>query len=120
MTTEIASENGIALDIDATKKCTSAITELVISIVNYKRKIMLFTAIAMILGIAVSLILPVKYTSTTRIMPPQQAPSLSMMFMYSPTAGPSPAVLGTACSAGSIWNPIEFYSGLLSSKSIAD
>jgi uncharacterized protein involved in exopolysaccharide biosynthesis len=87
-----------------------------------KRLVALVTGIAALVGIVVSLLLPVSYTATTRIMTPQQTQSSAAFLMsqmaLNPT-GTSPLAGATGGSLG-LRNPNELYLGLLASRPIAD
>jgi tyrosine-protein kinase Etk/Wzc len=78
------------------------------------------TAIATLLGMVAYLVLPVRYTATTKIMPPQPTqPSASMLMTQLASTGPSP-LAAIAGSGLGLKNPNELYLGLLSSRPIAD
>lgn len=80
------------------------------------------TGIAMLLGIVISLLLPVSYTATTKIMTPQQTQSSASFLMGQLALNPStPNPLTAATGATlSLRNPNELYMGLLASRPIAD
>jgi tyrosine-protein kinase Etk/Wzc len=80
------------------------------------------TGIAMLLGIAISLLLPVSYTATTKIMTPQQTQSSASFLMGQLALNPAtPNPLAAATGATlSLRNPNELYMGLLASRPIAD
>ena len=87
-----------------------------------RRLVLLATGIAFVIGIVVSLLLPVSYTATTKIMTPQQTqPSAALLMSQlaiNPTAGnPLAAATGGGLS---LRNPNELYLGLLASRPIAD
>ncbi len=81
------------------------------------------TGIAVLVGIVVSFILPVKYTATTEIMTPHQTqPSAAYLMgelsLNSSTTNPLAAAAGGTTL--SLRNPNELYMGLLASRPIAD
>lgn len=87
-----------------------------------KRLVLLATGIAFLIGIVVSLLLPVSYTATTKIMTPQQTqPSaallMSQLSLNSTVTNPLAAATGGGLS---LRNPNELYLGLLASRPVAD
>jgi len=88
-----------------------------------KRLVALASAIAALVGVVVSLVLPVKYTATARIMTPQQTQSTAAFLMgqlaMNPT-GSAPLAAATGGTALSLRNPNELYLGLLASRPVAD
>ena len=77
-------------------------------------------AIGMLVGIGLSLLLPVKYTATTKIMTPQQMQSTAAMMMNQ-LAGSSSGIMSSSAGAAlGIRNPNEVYIGILNSRTIAD
>jgi tyrosine-protein kinase Etk/Wzc len=87
-----------------------------------KRPVALTTGIAFLLGIVVSLLLPVSYTATTEIMTPQQTQQSTALLMSQLALNPSTTspLSGAAGGALSLRNPNELYMGLLTSRPIAD
>ncbi len=79
------------------------------------------TAAGMLVGIAVAWLLPVRYTATTIIMPPQQTQSAAALWMMNqlPTSGPS-SWAALASGGLSLKNPNDLYIGLLESRPVAD
>jgi tyrosine-protein kinase Etk/Wzc len=78
------------------------------------------TAIAMLAGVTMCLVLPVRDTATTKIMPPQQTQSAASMMMNQLAnlgAGSLAAVAGGGLG---LKNPNDIYVGLLNSRPIAD
>lgn len=72
------------------------------------------------LGILVSVILPVSYTATTRIMTPQQTPSSASLLMNQ-MANSGGGQLAMAAAGGlGLRNPNDVYIGLLGSRPVAD
>jgi tyrosine-protein kinase Etk/Wzc len=75
---------------------------------------------AMILGVIISLILPLSYTATTKIMTPQQIPSSASLLM-SQMANSGGGQLAMAAAGGlGLRNPNDVYIGLLNSRPVAD
>jgi tyrosine-protein kinase Etk/Wzc len=75
---------------------------------------------ALILGVVISLILPLSYTATTKIMTPQQTPSSASLLM-SQMANSGGGQLAMAAAGGlGLRNPNDVYIGLLNSRPVAD
>jgi tyrosine-protein kinase Etk/Wzc len=77
------------------------------------------TGIAIIVGLVICFVLPVRYTATTRIMPPQQTQSAASMMMNQLTAAGGGSLAALA-GGGLLKNPNDIYIGLLTSRPIAD
>lgn len=80
-----------------------------------------FIGAAVLLGIVLCIALPVRYTASTKIMPPQQSPSSAMMMMNQ-MGGNANSSLATTLAGGALGlkNPSEIYVGLLKSRPIAN
>ncbi len=75
---------------------------------------------AVVAGILLSVLLPVRYTAITRIMPPQQAVPSAAIFMNQ-MANSGTGSLAAAAGVGlSLKNPNDIYIGLLNSRPVAD
>ncbi|HVN92782.1 MAG TPA: hypothetical protein VMT38_03750 [Terracidiphilus sp.] len=87
-----------------------------------KRLVLFATGIAFGLGIIVSLLLPISYTATTKIMTPQQTqPSAALLMSQLTLNSTATNPLAAATGGGfSLRNPNELYLGLLTSRPIAD
>lgn len=79
------------------------------------------TAIFILIGVALFLVLPARYTAGTTIMPPQQTQSASSLLMnqLANSGGGSLAAAVTGGGLG-IKNPNDTYIGLLKSRPVAD
>lgn len=92
------------------------------------RKVLIakITGVSILVGVALCLLLPVRYTATTKLMPPQQSPSSASMMMNQLTAASagsgSGALAALAAGGGglSLKNPNDIYIGLLNSRLVAD
>jgi tyrosine-protein kinase Etk/Wzc len=78
------------------------------------------TAISMLLGGAACLVVPVRYTATTRIMPPQQTQSTASLMMNQLATMGAGSLAAAAGGGLGLKNPNDIYVGLLSSRPIAD
>jgi uncharacterized protein involved in exopolysaccharide biosynthesis len=85
-----------------------------------KRLIATVTGIAVLVGLILCLALPVRYTATTRIMPPQQTQSTASMLMMNQLTGVGGGSLAALAGGGLLKNPNDIYIGLLTSRPIAD
>jgi len=94
-------------------------TDTLILFARNKRLIAVTTVITTVIGIVISLLLPVRYTATTQIMTPQQTESAAMMMsQLATTAAGSMAALATTQLG--LKNPNETYIGMLGSRPVAD
>ena len=79
------------------------------------------TGAAVLAGMVLALALPVRYTATTRIMPPQQTQSTASMLMMDQLTAAGGGSLAALASAGlGLKNPNDTYIGMLKSRPIAD
>lgn len=78
------------------------------------------TGIALLAGVILSLVLPVRYTAVTMLMPPQQTPSSASMLTQLNNTGTGPSLAALASGGLGLKNPNDLYLGLLNSRPIAD
>jgi len=116
------SSQGESLSGERTPAAASAFFSALTQLARGKRPVALTTGIAFLLGIVVSLLLPVSYTATTEIMTPQQTQQSTALLMSQLALNPSTTspLSGAAGGALSLRNPNELYMGLLTSRPIAD
>jgi uncharacterized protein involved in exopolysaccharide biosynthesis len=82
-----------------------------------KRMILSVTGAAMLGGLLLSLLLPVRYTAVTKIMPPRQTQSTTAILNSVPGLG----LMGDAMSGGlNLRDPNSIYVALMQSRPIAD
>ncbi len=98
----------------------TTILELLTELARRKALIAGVTATAIAIGIVLCVVLPVRYTATTRMMPPQQTPSAASMFMNQFAGSASNPLAALAGEGLGLKNPNELYMGLLQSTTIAD
>lgn len=94
--------------------------EILIELARRKRLIATISGVVTVIGLIVSLILPVRYTAVTKLMPPQQTQSAASMMMsqlVSSGAGSLAAMAGTGLGLKS---PNDIYVGMLNSRPVAD
>ena len=87
-----------------------------------KRMVATVTGIAMLAGVAISLLLSPQYTATAKIMTPQQTQPSAAFLMGQLALNPSATNPLAAATGGtlSLRNPNELYMGLLASRPLAD
>jgi tyrosine-protein kinase Etk/Wzc len=77
------------------------------------------TGIAILVGVTMCVALPVRYTATTKIMPPQQTQSTYSMMM-SQLSNIGGGSLAAVAGGLGVKNPNDIYVGMLNSRPIAD
>jgi tyrosine-protein kinase Etk/Wzc len=99
---------------------TFSLIEVLTHLARRKHLLAKGAVVGMLTGVLLSLVLPVRYTAVTKIMPPQQTPSTASMLMSQLTgSGTSPLAALAGGSLG-LKNPNDIYIGLLNSRPIAD
>ncbi len=78
------------------------------------------TGIAMLAGVVLCFLLPVRYTATTKIMPPQQTQSAASLLMSQLTSVGGGSLAAIAGGGLGLKNPNDIYVGLLTSRPVAD
>lgn len=96
-----------------------SLLDLLIVLAKHKSLIFRTTAGAAIAAAIVSFILPVYYTGTTKILPPQQNQSTAAA-MLGQIAGQLGGLPGAAGGALGLKNPNDLYVGMLKSRTVAD
>ena len=94
--------------------------DLLIVLAKRKRLILGVTLASGILAAIVSLLLPNRYTATTKILPPQQSQSASTMLLNQLAGGGMGPLAAIAGSSLGIKNPSDIYIGILKSRTIQD
>lgn len=96
-----------------------SLLDLLIVLAERKRMIFWITAGFAIVAIAVSLLLPVRYTATVTLLPPQQNASLSAQLTSQlGSLGSVAALAGGGSSL--LKNPNDMYVGMLKSRTVED
>ena len=94
-----------------------SILDLLIVLAERKRMILLTTAIFAVVAIVISLLLPVRYTATVTLLPPQQNSSLSSALASQ--LGSMGGIAALATGGGSLLkNPNDMYVGMLKSVTV--
>ena len=108
----------------AGQRSTRGITfiELLVALARRKRIIAAATGIGMLAAAIVSLLLPIRYTSTTTIMTPREAPSLTALLANnSQLANANLSSLASLAGPGMLMrNPNDLYIGFLQSRPVVD
>ena len=96
------------------------LVEVLTHLLRRKWSIAKVTGAAAIAGVAISLLLPVRFTAITHIMTPQQTPSTAALLMSQLTSSGTGAALAAASGGLGLKSPNDLYIGLLESRPIAD
>jgi uncharacterized protein involved in exopolysaccharide biosynthesis len=91
-----------------------------VELVRHKRLLLMVTSSVVLLGIVYCLTLPTLYTSTTKIMTPQQTQSSAALLMSQLTNSGAGSLAAVAGGGLGLKNPNDQYLGLLSSRPVAD
>src|SRR5438270_1736780 len=94
--------------------------DLLIVLAKRKRMILTITAASAMLALVVSLLLPNRYTATTKILPPQQSQSASSMLLTQLAGGGMGPLAALAGGSLGLKNPNDIYLGILKSRTIQD
>lgn len=97
-----------------------SLIEALVELVRYKRLIAMVTSSVILLGVLYCLTLPTLYTSTTKIMTPQQAQSSAALLMSQLTNSGAGSLAAVAGGGLGLKNPNDLYLGLLGSRPVAD
>jgi tyrosine-protein kinase Etk/Wzc len=97
-----------------------AMLDVLTQLVYRKWLIAKATGITLGLGLVLSLVLPVRYTAVTKLMPPQQSPSSATMLMNQLTNSGVGSLASIAGGGLGLKNPNDLYVGLLDSRPVAD
>jgi uncharacterized protein involved in exopolysaccharide biosynthesis len=96
-----------------------SVLDLLIVIAERKRFIFWVTAVSTILALAISLLLPVRYTATATLLPPQQNTSIgAALAAQLGSAGSMAALAGGGLSA--LKNPNDEFVGMFRSRTVED
>jgi uncharacterized protein involved in exopolysaccharide biosynthesis len=98
----------------------TSLIEILTQLVRRKGLIAKITGAAILVGVILCFLLPLQYTATAKIMPPQQTQSTASLLM-SQLAGFGGNPLAAMAGSGlGLRNPNDIYVGLLNSRPIAD
>jgi uncharacterized protein involved in exopolysaccharide biosynthesis len=97
-----------------------SLIEALMQLVRHKRLILMVTGSVILLGILYCLSLPTLYTSTTKIMTPQQTQSSAALLMSQLTNAGGGSLAAVTGGGLGLKNPNDQYLGLLGSRPVAD
>jgi tyrosine-protein kinase Etk/Wzc len=116
-----ATMNGISLPPSPSDGYEVSLIEVLTQLAYRKWLIAKVTGIAALVGLVLCFALPVRYKSTTKIMPPQQTQSTASMLMMNQLASVGGGSLAALAGGGlGLKNPNDIYIGMLTSRPIAD
>jgi len=95
-----------------------SLLDAVIVIVQYRRLILKIAAYTIVIGVIVSLLLPIRYTATTSILPPQQTSSAGSALMAQ--LGSLSSVASLAGGSLGLKNPNDLQVAMLKSRTVED
>jgi tyrosine-protein kinase Etk/Wzc len=96
------------------------IVEILIKLTREKRLIGLTTLVSSVLAIVITLLVPNRFTGTTKILPPSQSPSASSMMMNQMAGSGAGALLSMAGKDLGLKDPADLYIGMLRSRTVED
>jgi len=105
---------------DLTSGFEVSLIEALVQLARYKRLIAMVTGAVILLGVLYCLSLPTLFTSTTKIMTPQQTQSSAALLMSQLTNAGGGSLAAVAGGGLVLKNPNDQYLGLLSSRPVAD
>src|ERR1700679_2147050 len=97
-----------------------SLIDILTQLARHKRLIAKVASFSLLAGLILSLVLPVRYTAITTLMPPQQAPSSASILTAQLTSTGTNSLAALAGGGFGLKNPNDLYVGLLQSRPIAD
>jgi tyrosine-protein kinase Etk/Wzc len=97
-----------------------SLIEVLTQLAYHKWLIAKVTGAACLIGVVLAFVLPVRYTATTKLMPPQQTQSAATLMMSQLTAAGGGSLAALAGGSLGLKSPNDIYIGLLTSRPIAD
>jgi len=97
-----------------------SLIDILTQLARHKRLIAKVASFSLLAGLILSLLLPVRYTAVTTLMPPQQAPSSASILTAQLTSTGTSSLAALAGGGFGLKNPNDLYVGLLQSRPIAD
>ena len=99
---------------------TVSVVEVLTQLAYRKGLIAKVTGCGILAGLTLCIALPVRYTATTKIMPPQPTQSTASMMMSQLTGLGGGTLAAVAGGGLGLKNPNDIYIGLLNSRTVAD
>lgn len=96
-----------------------SLLDLLVILVSRKRFIFMVSLICGVVALLISFLLPIRYTATTTLMPPQQQ-SNSLSALLSSQAGGLGALAGMAGQSLGLKNPNDMYVAMFKSETVED
>ncbi len=93
-----------------------SVLDLLIVLAKHKKLVLGLPLVVAVLAAGISLVLPVSYTGTTKILPPQQSQSGTAAMLAQLGGG----LAGLAGGVAGIKSPNELYIGMLKSRTVQD
>lgn len=97
-----------------------SLIDVLTQFVYHKALIAKVTGIAAVAGFVLGIVLPVKFTATAKLLPPQQTQSTASMMMSQLTGMGGSSFAALAGGGLGLRNPDDIYIGMLTSRPIAD
>ncbi len=97
-----------------------SLIDVLTQLARRKRLIAIGGVIGLLTGVLLGLMLTVRYTAVTALMPPQQTPSTASMLMSQLTGNSASPLAAMAGGSLSLKSPNDIYIGLLHSRPVAD
>ena len=97
-----------------------SLIEVLTQLAYRKLLIAKITGGSILLGLVLAFALPVRYTATTKLMPPQQTQSTASLMMSQLTAAGGGSLAALAGGSLGLKSPNDIYIGLLTSRTVAD
>jgi tyrosine-protein kinase Etk/Wzc len=95
-----------------------SLLDILIVIVQHRRLILKIAAYTVVIGVIVSLLLPIRYTATTSVLPPQQGSSAGSALMAQ--LGGLSSVASLAGGSVGLKNPNDLQVAMLKSRTVED
>lgn len=98
----------------------SILIEVLTQLAERKWTILKITGAAVLIGLALCFLLPVRYTATTEILPPHQTQSAADLFVGQLASSNLGALAGMAGGGLGLKSPDDLYIGLIKSRPVLD
>lgn len=108
------------LEADHSASSSFSVMDVLTQLARRKQLMAQGAAVGMLGGVLLSVLLPVRYTAVTTLMPPHETPSAASMLMNQLTGSGASPLAALASGGMGLKNPNDIYMGLLNSRPIAD
>jgi tyrosine-protein kinase Etk/Wzc len=96
------------------------LVQILIHLTREKRLIGMVTLVATVSAVVITLLVPNRYSATTKMLPPTQAQSASSMMMSQLAGSGAGALLSMAGKDIGLKDPADLYIGMLRSRTVSD